>query len=523
MEPGGKRVLVLGLGESGLSMARHLAGAGAIIGAADTRAAPPGEAAFRAAWPDAPCHCGPLSDQLFAAQDLVAVSPGVAVAGPLTDPAVAAARARGLPLVGDIEIFAWALAAEGVRSGYQPKVLAITGTNGKTTVTSLTAFLAQRAGRRAVAAGNIGPAVLDAWASAVASGTLPEIWVLELSSYQLETTSSLKPDAATVLNVSEDHLDRHGTLADYGAAKARIFANGGIQVLNRDDARSLAMRRPFVPKNRRAAAPLVFTFGTDAPRLSSDFGLVGDGRPGGLVWLAEGTGDSGEAGDGSAPRRLMPQEALAIRGAHNAANALAALALNRAIGVPLGPMLKALTAYAGLPHRVQTVATIDGVAYVDDSKGTNVGATLAALAGLGAELGGEGRIILIAGGDGKGQDFSPLAAPVARYCRAVLLIGRDAQALRAALGAVAATLIDCASLELAVAAAAGLAKPRDMVLLSPACASLDMFRNYAHRAEVFVAAVRDCHRVLVAEDAGPEAASGIAADAAATPEGPRHG
>ncbi len=510
MQLDGKRILILGLGESGLSMARHLARAGAVISAADTRSQPPGLAAFRAAWPAAPCHCGPWHDALFEGQDALAVSPGVAVAGPLTDPAVAAALARGLPFVGDIELFALALTAEHARSGYRPRVLAITGTNGKTTVTSLATFLALRAGRRAVAAGNIGPAVLDAWAAALAGDQLPDIWVLELSSYQLETTASLKADAATVLNLSEDHLDRHGTMEDYCAAKARIFSGGAIQVLNRDDARSLGMRRPFVAKNRKDVAPAVFTFGTDAPRLATDFGLLREGRPGGLTWLACGTAESGTA-DASAAQRLMPQEALAMRGLHNAANALAALALNRAIDVPLAPMLGGLAEYAGLPHRVQAVANIGGVAYVDDSKGTNVGATLAALAGLGDELAAQSRIVLIAGGDGKGQDFQPLASAVARHCRAVLLIGRDAPLIRAALGAAGVDLVDCADLEAAVRGAATQARPGDMVLLSPACASFDMFRNYEERAAAFVAAVRGLSR-------GTDAARAPAAAAVPAPE-----
>ena len=510
MQLQGKRILILGLGESGLSMARHLAAAGATISAADTRAEPPGLTAFRDAWPDAACHCGPLGDALFEGQDAVAVSPGVAVAGPLTDPAVAAALARGLPFLGDIEWFALALAAEHARSGYRPRVLAITGTNGKTTVTSLTTFLALRAGRRAVAAGNIGPAVLDAWAVARSADPLPEIWVLELSSYQLATTFSLKADAATVLNLSEDHLDRHGSMEDYCAAKARIFSGGAIQVLNRDDARSLKMRRPHVAKNRKDVAPAVFTFGTDAPRLATDFGLLREGRPGGLTWLACGVAETAAA-DESAPQRLMPREALSIRGLHNAANALAALALNRAIDVPLAPMLKGLADYAGLPHRVQSVANLAGVAYVDDSKGTNVGATLAALAGLGDELAPQARILLIAGGDGKGQDFRPLAAAVSRHCRAVLLIGRDAPLIRAALGTSAADLIDCADLEAAVRGAAEKARPGDVVLLSPACASFDMFRNYEERAEAFVAAVRGLNRGV---DAAPATEAGVVAEVA---------
>ena len=491
MELSGKRILVLGLGESGLSMARHLAAAGASIIAADNRPEPPGMAAFQSAWPDAACRLGAFDDALFDDCDVAAVSPGIAVAGPMTDPAVARAQGRGLTFIGDIELFAWALAAERTRSGYAPKVLTVTGTNGKTTVTSLTAHLASAAGCHAVAAGNIGPAVLDAWHAALESGSLPDLWVLELSSFQLETTQSLAADAATVLNLSEDHLDRHGSFDAYCAAKARIFMHGAIQVLGRDDPRSMALRRPFVPRNRRDAAPAVYTFGTDAPRGALDFGLVREERPSGLTWLAQGAACT--AGE-SAAQRLMPQEALTIRGAHNAANALAALALGRAIGLPLAPMLRGLANYAGLPHRVQTIAAVAGVQYVDDSKGTNVGATLAALAGLGAEMKMSARLVLIAGGDGKGQNFAPLAGAVARHCRAVVLIGRDASALRRALAGAGVPLVDAPTLQEAVAEAARQARSGDTVLLSPACASFDMFRGYAHRAEIFVAAVRALNR-----------------------------
>ena len=508
MQLADQRILVLGLGQSGLSMARYLVDAGARVSAADTRANPPGLAEFQALCPQAATHCGPLEASVFAECDAVAVSPGVPVAGPQTDPVVMGARARGLPFFSDMELFAHALAQAEAGNGYRPRVLAITGTNGKTTVTSLAAHLASRSGKRAVAAGNIGPAVLDAWRDASAADALPDVWVLELSSFQLETTSSLKADAATVLNLTEDHLDRHGDLGAYGAAKARIFANGAIQVLNRDDARVLAMRKPFVPRNRRDIAPVVFTFGTDAPVQANDFGLVRDARPGGMLWLAQG--NSEETGEETAAaRRLMPQDALKIRGAHNAANALAALALCSAIGLPLAPMLKALADYAGLPHRVQSVAEIGGVTYVDDSKGTNVGATIAALQGLGAVLPQGGRIVLIAGGEGKGQDFAPLGDPAARYCRAVMLIGRDAAIIRDALGG-RVTAVDCASLEVAVRGAAERCAPGDTVLLSPACASYDMFRDYGHRAEMFVAAVRDLAR---AQTEVPGDVAGIAAPA----------
>ena len=501
-----KRVLVLGLGQTGLSLARHLVAAGAVPTVADTREQPPGLAVLRETLPEVRCVCGPLWSALFDGIDLVAVSPGVAVSGPLADPEVAAARARGIPMIGDIELFAGALAAEKLASGYDPKVLAVTGTNGKTTVTALAAHLARAAGKRALAAGNIGPAVLDAWAKAKADGELPDIWVLEVSSFQLETTHSLQADAAVVLNLSEDHLDRHGDMTAYAAAKARVFAGGGVQVLNRDDPRTMAMRRPFIPKNRRDLSPVVLSFGRGEPRMATDYGLVREAGSGGLVWLAQGgrqTGTSADSQEDVAPQRLVPQDVLGIKGEHNALNALAALALNRAIGLRLAPMLKALPGYAGEAHRVQPVADVAGVRYVDDSKGTNVGATLAALHGLGQALASGCKLLLIAGGEGKGQDFSPLAAAVAASCRAVMLIGRAAPVLRDALAPAGIDMVDCESVDAAVQCAAHRARVGDTVLLSPACASFDMFRGYAHRAEVFVAAVRALgrsHEAPVAPD-----------------------
>ena len=506
----GKKVLVLGAGESGLSMACHLADAGASLRVADTRDAPPGARSLENAVPSAELVWGAFTPALFEGVDAVAVSPGVPVSGPLADGAVLEAKARGLPFVGDVELFALALAEEKETSGYTPKILAVTGTNGKTTVTALTAYLANRAGKRAVAAGNISPAALAAWHAAKAAGSLPEIWVLELSSYQLETTSSLKPDAAVMLNLSEDHLDRHGSMADYAAAKARIFAAGGLQILNRDDSASLGMRRPFVPKGKKDAPPVVLTFGASEPQSEFEYGLAREARPGGLTWLAEGTAEG--------PKRLMPVEVLQIKGVHNALNALAALALNRAIGLPLAPMLKGLKDYAGEAHRVQAVAVVAGVTYIDDSKGTNVGATLAALTGLGSELREGRKLVLIAGGDGKGQNFEPLAVPVAAYCRALMLIGRDAPAIEQAVAESGAAISRCESLEQAVSAAAQAAQAGDLVLLSPACASLDMFRNYAHRAEVFVAAVRELGRQMPAADIADAALAGEPAAVAPPPD-----
>ncbi|HET7772297.1 MAG TPA: UDP-N-acetylmuramoyl-L-alanine--D-glutamate ligase, partial [Burkholderiaceae bacterium] len=382
----------------------------------------------------------------------------------------------------EIDWFALALAQLQAERGYAPKVLAITGTNGKTTVTALTRHLAQAAGQDAVACGNISPAALDALQAALDAESLPQVWVLELSSFQLHYTSLLKTDAATVLNLSQDHLDWHTDMADYAAAKARIFKGTRVRVINRDD--------PLVaPMGAGATPDQVVSFGLGEPALPGDFGI----QEAGLKWLvqAQPADDTPRKKKDTSPieviqNRMMPADALRIRGSHNHANALAALALLRAIDLPLAGLLKGLRDYAGEPHRCQFVASIDEVDYIDDSKGTNVGATQAAIAGL-AE--GRRRIHLIAGGLGKGQDFSPLIEPVTRYAKTVLLIGQDAPAIRAALAGGSAELLDCADLPAAVQAAAERAAPGDIVLLSPACASFDMFKGYAHRSEVFVQSV----------------------------------
>jgi len=492
----GKLALVLGLGESGLAMAHWLARGGARVRVADTRAEPQRLPALRAAAPDAQFVAGEFGADLLDGVDFVAVSPGLAPDRELAA-IMPAAATRTIPVWGEIELFAQALAHLRESSGYAPKVIAITGTNGKTTVTSLTGLLCRRAGLTTRVAGNISPAALDVLRESIDAGELPQAWVLELSSFQLHTTFSLKADAATVLNLTQDHLDWHGTMDAYAADKARIFGPDTVRVLNRDDARVMRMA---------VDAPL-FTFGTDEPVDADSFGLI-DER--GVLWLANAV--AGEASDKKLKRgeireqvdaivnRLMPADALKIRGLHNAANALAALALCRACGLPLAPLLHGLREYAGEPHRVELVATIDGVDYYDDSKGTNVGATVAALQGLGkAFAGADQQILLIAGGDGKGQDFSPLAQSVAAYARAVLLIGRDAPAVRAAIDATGVPAFDLDDLPQAVRRAAGLARAGDAVLLSPACASLDMFTNYAHRAQVFVETVRD-----IALDKGQE-------------------
>ncbi|CDG85084.1 UDP-N-acetylmuramoyl-L-alanine--D-glutamate ligase [Janthinobacterium agaricidamnosum] len=495
MNYAGKQVLVLGLGESGLAMALWLARGGASVRVADTREAPQRLADLRAALPDAGYVAGPFHAGLVDGVDIIAVSPGLAPNRELAE-IIPAAADKDIPLWGEIELFAQALAALKEDRGYQPKVIAITGTNGKTTVTSLVGLLCQRAGLSVRVAGNISPAALDVLRDVLDQASdahpLPQAWVLELSSFQLHTTFSLQADAATVLNLSQDHLDWHGDMQAYAADKARIFGRDTVRVLNRDDAHVMRMADPL------AAA---ITFGTGEPTGVDSFGLQNER---GIFWLATAVpseeviekkrrkNDPAPEPVATTAKKLMPADALKIRGQHNAANALAALALCRAIDLPFAPLLHGLREYQGEPHRVELITAISGVEYYDDSKGTNVGATVAALFGLGKAFGGAGqRLVLIAGGDGKGQDFSPLAEPVSRYVRAVLLIGRDAPALRAALEPSGVDLVDCATLPQAVQQASQLAQAGDAVLLSPACASLDMFNNYGHRAQVFVDAVRD--------------------------------
>ncbi len=453
----GKHVLVLGLGESGLAMARWCALRGARVRVADSRATPPGVDALRADAPLAEIVTGEFGPAVLDGIDLVALSPGL-------DPRVgvaAEARRRGLPITGEMSLLARALDELGVRA--QTRILAITGTNGKTTTTALTAALAQSAGIDAVAAGNISPAALDVLMERLEIGAeLPACWVLELSSFQIETMRGLDPDAATVLNVTDDHLDRYVDLEEYAATKAAIFQGRGVQVLNRDDGRVAAMAQT----GRR-----VIRFGTSAPTAEHDYGLADvDGR----TWLMRGD------------ERLLALADLPLAGRHNAANALAALALCEG-GLDIAPrrLINGLLAFRGLPHRVELVAErADGVRFYDDSKGTNVGATVAALAGMDCP------VVLIAGGDGKGQDFSPLAPVFASKARAVVLIGRDARRIERAVAGCGVALEHAADLDAAVLRANALAQAGDVVLLSPACASLDMFRNYAHRAEVFIAAAR---------------------------------
>nr|WP_295083434.1 UDP-N-acetylmuramoyl-L-alanine--D-glutamate ligase [uncultured Roseateles sp.] len=608
-------VLVLGLGDSGLAMAVWVARLGASVQVWDSRAAPPQLAALQAALPEARFFSGELAEAELQGVGLVLKSPGLSPRDPRIAPLLNLARQTGVPVQGELDLFVQALADLKAQRQYAPAVLAITGTNGKTTTTCMTALLAERAGKRVAVAGNIGPSMLttlsvaldqeplpepvaeevpeaevaaevepvaeadaapevteqsgdagevgdaalastdeaaatlpvveavaaetaaeaipsettaaEAVAAAPAPTTmemvdalldeaplpikppppkgpvfefLPEVWVLELSSFQLDGVKGFEPTAATVLNISQDHLDWHGDMTDYVRAKAQIFGEQGLMVINRDDplVEALVPAGIVVKQGRGRAAKTVSRrvarFGLNAPQRPGDFGLVDEG---GMAWLVRAREldetikrKKGDEEEEITLQRLMPADALRVRGRHNAANALAALALATAAGCALAPMLHGLREYRGEPHRVEHVASIDGIDFYDDSKGTNVGATVAAITGLGADR-APAKLVLILGGDGKGQDFSPLAAGVTRYARAIALIGRDGAQIAAALQDSGVPMQAHATLEAATAWCLAQAQAGDSVLLSPACASLDMFRNYGHRAEVFVAAVHE--------------------------------
>ena len=485
----GQRILILGLGASGLAMARWCVRCGAEVTVADTRTAPPQLATLQQELPAVRIALGAFDAALAAGQDAIYRSPGLSPA--TVAPVILAASASEIRAGGELGLYSMALAGLRASHGYAPRVLAITGTNGKTTVTSLTGQLVERPGQSVAVAGNIGPTLLDTLAGHVDADTLPAVWVLELSSIQLDGGQNFEPTAAAVLNVTQDHLDWHGSMDAYAAAKARIFGTTGLMVLNREDAAVMQMLpAPVKVKLQKPQQREHITFGADMPQRPGDFGIeVVNGMP----WLVRAL-EADETLKRSRNavqeelhiQRLIPADALRIRGRHNAVNALAALALAQAAGCTLAPLLYGLREYRGEPHRVESVAIVNGVEYFDDSKGTNVGATVAALTGLGAER----RLVVILGGDGKGQDFAPLAAPVARYARAVVLIGRDAPQIRAALQDSGVALVDAETLPHAVELAARRAHAGDAVLMSPACASLDMFKDYGHRAQVFCDAVR---------------------------------
>ncbi|PIG07594.1 UDP-N-acetylmuramoyl-L-alanine--D-glutamate ligase [Comamonas sp. 26] len=491
----GQRVLILGLGISGIAMARWCARAGADVTVADTRETPPFLPALQAELPGVRFVSGEFTAALVDGQSLSSVyrSPGLSPASVAS--VFNAARSIGLPTGGELDLFAFALKGLREAHGYAPKVLGITGTNGKTTVTSLTGQLLENAGLSVGVAGNIGPTLLDTLSQRIDAETLPQAWVLELSSFQLDDLNvgdkGFAPTAATVLNITQDHLDWHGGMPAYAAAKAHVFGEQGLMVLNREDPVVMAMLPAAVPvpgKRGKTFQRAYVTFGGDMPRRPGDFGLE---TVNGMTWLvraheADET-SKGKHADDLHITRLMPADALRIRGRHNAINALSALALATGAGCNLAPLLYGLREYRGEPHRVQPIGRVSDVEYFDDSKGTNVGATVAALMGLGPDH----RIVVILGGLGKGQDFAPLAAPVSRYVRAAVLIGQDAPLIREALADCGVTLVDATTMQDAVLHAARLAHANDAVLLSPACASMDMFKDYADRAHQFVEAVRE--------------------------------
>jgi UDP-N-acetylmuramoylalanine--D-glutamate ligase len=503
------QVLILGLGASGLAMARWCARCGAHVTAADTRDEPPQLQALREQLPQARFIGGPFSADLVA-PDTRAVFRSPGLSPEQVAIVLAAARARGVLTGGELTLFSSGLAELRESEHYAPAVLAVTGTNGKTTVTALAGQLVERSGRTVAVAGNIGPTLLDTLAEKIDAGALPQVWVIELSSFQLEAAGDFEPTAAAVLNVTQDHLDWHGTMEAYAAAKSRVFGSNALMILNREDPLVMKMLPdPVRVKGGRMEQRPYLTFGGDMPQRRGDFGIE---VVNGMAWLVRALeGDETQKRrprvvQGQLPaapataaeeelyiQRLMPADALRIRGRHNAVNALSALALAGAAGCALGPMLYGLREYRGEPHRVEPVGIVNQIEYFDDSKGTNVGATVAALQGLGAER----KVIVILGGEGKGQDFSPLAAPVSRYARAAVLIGRDAPQIRAVLESTGVPLLDATSMEEAVSLATQTASAGDAVLMSPACASFDMFRNYPHRAEVFRAAVQ-----TVADEAG---------------------
>lgn len=438
------KVLILGLGRTGLSCARYLGSRGVAVAIMDSRQTPPGLSEARRELPDLPLFLGSFDPDVIEAAECLIVSPGIS----LREPPIAAAIEKDVPVLGDIELFARAV---------QAPVVAITGSNGKSTVTTLVGRMVRLAGVWVAVGGNLGQPALDLLDDRV------ELYVLELSSFQLESTWSLAPEVATVLNVSADHMDRYDDLADYAAAKARILSSAHTGVLNLDDPRVRAMAGT-------AARDVGFMLGV--PESVSDFGLI---EQGGETWISRGND------------RLLPVAEVAIKGRHNLANALAAMALCQACGLSEAVMLEALRTFRGLPHRTDLVADKGGVDWYDDSKGTNPGATIAALDGL-IDPAGPRRAVLIAGGDGKGADFTPLAPAVERTARAVVLIGRDAPLLERVLAG-RVKLLHARDMVEAVRRAFAATWPGDCILLSPACASFDMFEDYRHRGRVFVAAV----------------------------------
>ena len=457
-----KRGLVLGLGASGCAAAEYLVSRGWSVLALDTRPEPPLLGKLKE-FPGARFSCG-MDPGALEGAGIVVISPGLSPEHSAAAPVVSEARRRGIEGVGEIELCARELARLEAERGYSPKAIGVTGTNGKTTTTSLTTRMLNSGGLSAVAAGNIGPNAIRELMRHEAEGTLPDVWVLELSSFQLETTESLCCDAATITNVTEDHIDWHGSFERYLAAKRRILKPGTVAILNREDPLSLGSALP---------GERVETFGPDKPGKPGEWGLE---ESDGVSWLAA------SGAEGNPDRLLMPAAALRIRGIHNAMNALTSLALAGAVGAPEGKSLEALASYEGEPHRTQFVMKVRGVDFIDDSKGTDVGATEAGLKGLGSA--GQ-KLVVILGGDGKGQNFAPLAPAIKAYAKGAVLFGRDGGLIGRAISGTGITIEHASTLEEATRKAFAMAKEGDAVLLSPACASWDMFPNYVKRAEAF--------------------------------------
>ncbi len=498
------RFLVMGLGESGQAMAKWAHAQGATVSMHDTREQSQISEKIHQELKeledfDIRISYGKNTAVFDLSQiDVIAMSPGISPLDQWMASFLQQAQEAGIAIWGELDFFTKALHALKEQCNYQTKVVAITGTNGKTTTTALCGVIFAKTGKIVAVAGNISPSLLDKLSQCISDGELPDIWVLELSSYQLFYSHDFNPDAATVLNMSEDHLDWHGDMDHYCAAKKKIFGIGTIPVLNRDDAKVMSM----VSLEKRDHLRTM-TFGIDVPQEPDQFGIAGD-MNGGIDWLAwimpdEGVGQkkrrrskdqSDEYDQPVQIKRLIPAEALLIKGRHNAINTLAALALGQAIELSMATLLHGLRDYRGEPHRVTSIAVINDVEYIDDSKGTNVGATSAALIGLGSSSKVR-KIILIAGGEGKGQDFSPLSDPIHRFVKHVYLIGKDAQRIADILNPELVPITIVLKLEDAVDLAAKQGCIGDQVLLSPACASFDMFNDYVHRAEVFAQAVED--------------------------------
>jgi len=489
------RVLIVGLGETGVAAARWCVRNGTAVRVADTRLSPAGLETLTQSVDmtalELHLGCDVFDGLLLEGVGLLVLSPGLAPGLSPVKELLEQAEAAGVEVIGEIELFARALQQLQATQQYAPRVVGVTGTNGKTTVTALTRNMLAAAGMRVRAAGNISPAALESLIDALDTNALPDVWVLELSSFQLETTRSLRLTAAVVLNVTQDHLDWHGNMQAYGQAKARIYDMTDLLVVNRDDATVMAMCESLAGMNVRS-------FGRDTPMLTGDVGLESSHD---VLWLT--TSELTEFEDDlpapvkrkkNAPPpertsgrlvRLMPMDALGLHGLHNALNTQAAILLARSVGAGLGPILRAAGDYVGEPHRMEFIRSVRGIDFFNDSKGTNVGATVAGLEGLGR------RSVLIAGGAGKGQDFSPLVSVVARHARAVVLIGQDARLLFDTLAPTGVPCLLADTLPQAVELAFAQAQEGDAVVLSPACASLDMFRNYGHRGLVFVDAAHE--------------------------------